>query len=90
LAADILTVFAPTDEAFEAFPEGALEYLLANTDMLAEVLLYHVIVGENLAADLSNGTIPTVDGINSVMIEILDAFVFVDGATVVDADIAAL
>jgi uncharacterized surface protein with fasciclin (FAS1) repeats len=43
LAADIFTLFAPTDEAFDALPEGALEYLLANTDVLAEVLLYHVI-----------------------------------------------
>lgn len=37
------TVFAPTNEAFEALPEGELERLLASPDELAQVLSYHVV-----------------------------------------------
>ena len=39
------TVFAPTDEAFAALPEGTVENLLKpeNKDQLIAVLTYHVI-----------------------------------------------
>ena len=41
------TVFAPTNEAFEALPEGTLDSLLADpTGALTEVLQLHVISGE--------------------------------------------
>jgi uncharacterized surface protein with fasciclin (FAS1) repeats len=37
------TIFAPTDEAFAALPDGVLDDLLANPDKLAEVIKYHII-----------------------------------------------
>ena len=37
------TIFAPTDEAFAALPDGVLDDLLANPDKLAEVVKYHII-----------------------------------------------
>lgn len=40
------TVFAPTDEAFAKLPEGTVEALLADTEKLKQVLLYHVAAGE--------------------------------------------
>jgi uncharacterized surface protein with fasciclin (FAS1) repeats len=46
------TVFAPTDEAFEALPDGILDALLEDKDALTEVLLYHVVPGKVLAADV--------------------------------------
>ncbi|RNE48812.1 fasciclin domain-containing protein [Corynebacterium alimapuense] len=47
------TVFAPTDEAFEMLPEGTLDELLADpTGDLAEILKYHVVPGEVMAADV--------------------------------------
>jgi uncharacterized surface protein with fasciclin (FAS1) repeats len=46
------TVFAPTDDAFAALPAGALEGLLADIPALTDVLLYHVVSGEVLAADV--------------------------------------
>jgi uncharacterized surface protein with fasciclin (FAS1) repeats len=47
------TVFAPTDAAFEALPEGLLETLLETpTDLLAEVLQYHVVAGRVTAAQV--------------------------------------
>jgi len=37
------TVFAPTNDAFNALPAGVLQYLLAHPQELAQVLLYHVV-----------------------------------------------
>jgi uncharacterized surface protein with fasciclin (FAS1) repeats len=52
LAADgSLTVFAPTDEAFENLPEGVVDALLQDpTGRLADILLYHVI-GSGVASN---------------------------------------
>ncbi len=46
------TVFAPTDEAFAALPAGTVDGLLADPAALRQVLLYHVVSGEVLAADV--------------------------------------
>jgi uncharacterized surface protein with fasciclin (FAS1) repeats len=40
------TIFAPTDEAFDSLPDGALDALLADPAALAEVLEYHVLSEE--------------------------------------------
>jgi len=54
------TVFAPTDDAFEALPDGILEDLLADPDRdLTKVLLYHVVEGNVLSGDLSDGQVIT-------------------------------
>lgn len=52
------TVFAPTDDAFAALPEGTVEGLL-KPEMkgdLTNVLLYHVVPGKIMAADIPAGT----------------------------------
>ena len=41
-----LTVFAPTDDAFEKIPQDTLDALLADTDQLTTVLTHHVVAGE--------------------------------------------
>jgi uncharacterized surface protein with fasciclin (FAS1) repeats len=46
------TVFAPTDEAFAALPEGTVEALLADIPQLTSILLYHVVDGQVMAADV--------------------------------------
>ncbi|MGA9160008.1 MAG: fasciclin domain-containing protein [Actinomycetota bacterium] len=58
------TVFAPTDKAFAALPDGTLETLLkpANRDQLAAILTYHVLPAEVMAADVSPGEVTTVNG----------------------------
>ena len=82
------TVFAPTDEAFAALPEGTLEELLANPDQLAQILTYHVVPGEVMSADLTDGmTAATVEG-EEVSFTVGDT-VMVDDATVTMPDIAA-
>ncbi len=56
------TLFAPTDEAFEALPDGVLDALLANPEALAEVLEYHVLPVEANAAALTPSFRTTVQG----------------------------
>ena len=46
------TVFAPTDEAFAALPDGTIETLLADIPSLTDILLYHVVPGKVMAADV--------------------------------------
>ena len=55
------TVFAPTNGAFNtALTELGLsaDQLLANTDLLTDVLLYHVVAGEYRAADILAADLP--------------------------------
>ncbi|HMR89376.1 MAG TPA: fasciclin domain-containing protein, partial [Saprospiraceae bacterium] len=52
------TVFAPTDAAFAALPEGILETLLQEPKgLLSQILLYHVTPEKLLSSDLSSGQI---------------------------------
>ncbi len=50
------TVFAPTDDAFALLPEGTVESLLQaeNVEQLSSILLYHVVEGKVMAADVVN------------------------------------
>jgi uncharacterized surface protein with fasciclin (FAS1) repeats len=85
------TVFAPTDAAFEALPEGTVEDLLKpeNKDQLVAVLTYHVIPGAVMSGDIAGKEMmaETVQG-SEVSIDATDG-VMVDGASVVQADIEA-
>lgn len=84
------TVFAPTNEAFEALG-GQLEELLepANKEELAEILTYHVAAAEVGSGELENGQmIETVQG-EDVEIAIDGETVTVNGAEVVIPDVAA-
>lgn len=47
-----LTVFAPTNAAFEALPDFVVAYVLGNTELLDSVLLYHVVDGIVTSTDL--------------------------------------
>lgn len=90
------TVFAPTNEAFAALPEGTLDSLLepANKEQLQSVLTYHVVSGKVMAVDLSNGQeIVTVQG-DMLTVEITDGAVYIvdangGKATVQTADVDA-
>jgi transforming growth factor-beta-induced protein len=84
------TVFAPTDEAFAALPDGTLEALLADIPTLTEILLYHVVSGAVLAetvVGLESAT--TVQG-SDVMISVENGMVFLNGTVqVIVTDIEA-
>lgn len=83
------TVFAPTNAAFDALEEGALDALLADPAALAEVLKYHVVEGKVMASaviELDSAT--TLEG-SDVAIVVEEGKVMVDGATVTQTDIMA-
>ena len=85
------TVFAPTDAAFAALPDGTLESLLKpeNKDQLVAILKYHVVAGKIMSTDLSNGQrAATVQG-EKIKVSIGSAGVKIDDAKVVAADVKA-
>lgn len=85
------TVFAPTNEAFAALPEGTLEALLMpkNRDQLVEILKYHVVPGKVLSSDLSDGMkAKTAEG-SDITVHINDSGVKINDANVAAADIMA-
>ncbi|MEM9150979.1 MAG: fasciclin domain-containing protein [Cyanobacteria bacterium P01_F01_bin.3] len=83
------TVFAPTNAAFAALPEGTVETLLRpeNKDTLVQILTYHVVPGSVLSTALSTGSVTTVAG-PDVNID-LSQGVVVNNARVVQADVKA-
>ena len=82
------TVFAPTDAAFAALPEGTLDSLLKpeNKEKLQSILTYHVVPGKVMAKDVKPMKAPTVNG-QKATITIKDGKVMIDGAEVVQTDI---
>ena len=84
------TVFAPTDDAFAALPEGTVASLLEDpTGALTDILLYHVVAGKVMAADVvgMNGAVVETVGGKSFTITVDGDTVMIDGATVVTTDI---
>ncbi len=81
------TVFAPTDDAFAALPEGTVEGLLADIPALRDVLTYHVIQGEVLAADVVNFTSAmTLQG-EDVSVRVENGNVFINDSQVIITDL---
>ena len=83
-----ITIFAPSNAAFEALPEGTLDSLMEDPEALASLLQYHVVSGavmadgvaaldrEDIAAlDLSQGGIPAQNGV----IYIIDTVLMPEG-----------
>lgn len=84
------TVFAPTDEAFAALPEGTLANLLKpeNKDQLVGILTYHVVAGKVMSTDLSDGMMA--ETVNGAKITFTTADgAKVNGSNVVTADVEA-
>ena len=84
-----LTVFAPTDAAFEALPGDLLEKLLLpeNARLLARILSYHVVPQKLLAADIGTGRLTTVEGFD-IRTDISGG-ITVNGAGILRADLQA-
>lgn len=86
-----LTVFAPTDEAFAALPEGTVESLLKpeNKEQLKQVLLYHVVSGKVMAEQaVKLESAPTLAGVDLTLM-VKDGTLMIDNASVVAADVMA-
>ena len=84
------TVFAPTDDAFDALPEGTVEDLLKpeNKEKLQSILKYHVLSGKVMAEDVESGEVETLQGAKA-QIEVTDEGVTYSEANVTNTDIEA-
>jgi uncharacterized surface protein with fasciclin (FAS1) repeats len=94
------TVFAPTDEAFAALPEGELDRLLANPEELRQVLTYHVageVVGAEAVAEFADDStspypVETLLGetLNLLPRENMDEPIYInETAQIIEADLPA-
>ncbi|MGJ3245301.1 MAG: fasciclin domain-containing protein [Elainellaceae cyanobacterium] len=84
------TVFAPTDEAFAALPDGTLEALLQpeNRDQLVQILTYHVVPGRVLSTDLSAGAVASAEG-SALNVAIDNSGISINDANVIQPDVEA-
>ena len=84
------TVFAPTDSAFAAIQKDVDTLLKPeNKEKLAGILTYHVVSGETMAADLTDGQeLTTVQG-GKLKVTIKGDKVMIGEAHVTMADVAA-
>jgi uncharacterized surface protein with fasciclin (FAS1) repeats len=86
------TVFAPTNEAFEALPEGTLDQLLQpeNQEVLTQILAYHVLPQAVPAADVATGEVETAAGAPlSITVDDASGTVMVNEAMVIQTDVEA-
>jgi transforming growth factor-beta-induced protein len=80
------TVFAPTNAAFAALPEGTLDGLLDDIPSLTAVLTYHVVPGYLLASDvLATTSLTTVQG--QTLTITTEGGPKVNGANIIQTDI---
>ena len=93
---DNLTVFAPTDEAFDALPPGTVEDLLKpeNRDKLRAIIAYHILPDRVKSTQIPKRPIlvETLNGCERVRVERKlrrKAKVFVDGVKIEAANIRA-
>jgi branched-chain amino acid transport system substrate-binding protein len=82
------TVFAPTDAAFAAVPAETLAAVLADQELLTQILMYHVVDGAVLSTELTSMMADTMLGAQ-LDIVVSDSGVTVNGANVIIADIVA-
>lgn len=87
-ATESVTLFAPTDDAFDALEADALAQLRADPDLLRQVLSHHVTSGALRVSDLIDGPLATLDG-GTVEISSSGAQVTVSGASALSVDIVA-
>ncbi|MGD9703364.1 MAG: fasciclin domain-containing protein [Acidimicrobiia bacterium] len=83
-----ITVFAPTNEAFAALPDGTLASVRADKDLLTTVLTYHVVPGKLPLADLQPGTLETLAGIDLTVTREGDT-VLINGIEIAAGDVEA-
>lgn len=81
------TIFAPTDDAFEALPEGALDALLADPAGLLAILQYHVVPGAvpaEAVMGMDGAEVTTASGA-PITISVTDSGVVINGTVNVTA-----
>ena len=84
------TVFAPTNEAFDALPDGLVEALLLpeNVDALTAVLTYHVVAAEVPSSAVASGPVTMVQGEDAEIVADGDTLT-IAGANIIATDVEA-
>ena len=85
------TLFAPTNEAFEALGADAIVALGRDTELLTTVLEHHVTAVAVTSADLRNGVVEMLDE-SLITVEVADSVTLISGAsiaTVTEPDLIA-
>ena len=80
------TIFAPTNEAFDALPPGQLDALIAEPETLKKVLQFHVVEESLSSSDLESMEYDSLEG-TPLMVEVGEE-VMVDGASVLETDLS--
>jgi uncharacterized surface protein with fasciclin (FAS1) repeats len=83
-----LTVFAPSNEAFQSVPAKTLEALGRDPAGLKALLSYHVVPARLPAAAITNGKVTSLEG-SALTTSRAGEFVTIEEALVTRADIAA-
>jgi uncharacterized surface protein with fasciclin (FAS1) repeats len=84
------TVFAPTDAGFATVPAATLDAVFADPDLMAAVLTYHVVAGENLKlADMPDGTVLTTLQGDTLTITQVGEKSFVNDIEIIAGDVPA-
>jgi transforming growth factor-beta-induced protein len=83
------TVFAPTDEAFAKLPAGTVDALLQDIPTLTSILLYHVVPGDLLAADVTAQDYLATAQSESARIKVEDDKAYINEAQITNTDIQA-
>jgi transforming growth factor-beta-induced protein len=66
------TVFAPSEAAFEALPEGLIPLLLEEEDLLRDILVHHVVDGLVLSPELiDTGRVTSLEG-STITVEVIE------------------
>ena len=87
---DGFTVFAPTNNAFDALPSGSLQVLVTTQPKLLELLGYHIFDGNILSSDLTDGLLLTASSGAEAVVSVTAAGISVGGATITEADIIGI
>lgn len=85
------TVFAPTNEAFAVLGEDTINTLLADTDTLTDILLYHVVASEinsGAAVAAAGSTVETANG-KAIGVSVMAGSVYINNAKVTVVDVEA-
>ncbi|MEN9504189.1 MAG: hypothetical protein RI958_115 [Actinomycetota bacterium] len=89
LATSKVTVLAPTDAAFEALGQAAIDAVLADPAALEALLLNHVLPAPQMAAQLSIFSNAVTLGGGSLPVALVGSDLTIGGATVITADVMA-
>ena len=82
------TVFAPVDSAFDELPAATLDAVLADPELLATVLTYHVVAGKLTTDMLLEGKLMTVAGVELTVTKV-DGVTYIDGNPIVVQNVQA-